>query len=300
MITLLGYGDDPALRLVVEQARALGVEHVLVDQRSAPDLRVATRADGTLDATVEAGGARTLLHEATGAYARLLAPVPDTDPRALQRGHVLVELLLGWLDVAPCRVVSRPSAMHSNASKPFQAQRIVAAGFTVPATLVTDDPADVRVFAATHERVVYKSVSGVRSIVRVLDAAGIARLDHVRLLPTQFQAYVPGTDVRVHVIGREVFATEVGSDAVDYRYAHRDGLIAELSATVLPDEVAQRCVALAAALGLAFAGIDLRRTPDGDWVCFEVNPMPGYSFYEQSTGQPIAEALVRHLAGKAD
>ncbi|HZL03445.1 MAG TPA: hypothetical protein VFC48_10010, partial [Cellulomonas sp.] len=122
----------------------------------------------------------------------------------------------------------------------------------------------------------------------------------VRLLPTQFQALVPGTDVRVHVVGREVFATEIGSGAVDYRYAGRDGLTAALAATTLPDDVADRCVRLAATLELPLAGIDLRRTPAGDWVCFEVNPMPGYSFYESHTGQPIAAALVRHLAGKAD
>jgi hypothetical protein len=31
-----------------------------------------------------------------------------------------------------------------------------------------------------------------------------------------------------------------------------------------------------------------------------VNPMPGFSYYESHTGQPIARALVRYLAGKAD
>ena len=65
----------------------------------------------------------------------------------------------------------------------------------------------------------------------------------------------------------------------------------------LPAELARRCVQLSAALGLAFAGIDLRIAPDGDVVCFEVNPSPAYSYYEAHTEQPIAAAVARYLAG---
>ena len=54
--------------------------------------------------------------------------------------------------------------------------------------------------------------------------------------------------------------------------------------------------ALAASLGLEFSGIDLRITPDGEAVCFEVNPSPAFSYYEQAAGVPIAAALARRLA----
>ena len=74
---------------------------------------------------------------------------------------------------------------------------------------------------------------------------------------------------------------------------------ADLTPTTLPDDVRQRCVDLARSLSLPFVGIDLRETLDGDHVCFEVNPMPGYSYFESSTGQPISEALVRLLAGRS-
>jgi D-alanine-D-alanine ligase-like ATP-grasp enzyme len=51
------------------------------------------------------------------------------------------------------------------------------------------------------------------------------------------------------------------------------------------------------ALNLAFAGIDLRITPQGAVYCLEVNPSPAFSCYEAHTGQPIAKALARYLAG---
>ena len=46
------------------------------------------------------------------------------------------------------------------------------------------------------------------------------------------------------------------------------------------------------------AGIDLRI--DGhSAVCFEVNASPGYSYYEESTGQPISRSLAAHLASSS-
>mgnify|MGYP006184765043 CR=1 FL=1 len=55
--------------------------------------------------------------------------------------------------------------MGSNSSKPFQAQLIRQYGFAVPETLITNNPEHVLAFRDKHKRIVYKSISGVRSIV---------------------------------------------------------------------------------------------------------------------------------------
>jgi glutathione synthase/RimK-type ligase-like ATP-grasp enzyme len=104
----------------------------------------------------------------------------------------------------------------------------------------------------------------------------------------------------VHTIGGEAFATAVRSDATDYRYAARQmGESAELREVVLSDELTDRCLRLSRSLGLEFAGIDLKVTPDEEIYCFEVNPSPAFSYYEANTGQPISAAVARHLASPA-
>jgi hypothetical protein len=76
----------------------------------------------------------------------------------------------------------------------------------------------VKAFRGTPSRIIYKSISGVRSIVQT------------------FNAFVDSTD------------------ATDYRYAHRQGgKRAELRAVELSDHLAEMCVKLSAGLGLAFA-----------------------------------------------
>lgn len=166
----------------------------------------------------------------------------------------------------------------------------------MPCSRITTEPEEALAFyEACNRRVVYNSMSGTRSIVRRLKPQAFQRLRFLRNCPVLFQEYVPGSDVRVHVVGEEVFAARVRSEATDYRYAPRFGASLAIEACVIPEEVAERCRRLTSDLGLVMSGIDLRETPEGAYYCFEVNPSPGFSYYERATGQPISEALARLL-----
>jgi hypothetical protein len=305
MILLAGIPSEAPLRMVGDALERLSVPFLLFNQRAFATAEIllevgADRPTGRLSVD----GRSYALGRVTGIYLRLmddrllpeLADEPAESP-ARRRCRALHETLSRWADLAPARVVNRTAPMASNGSKPYQAQLIERLGFPVPESLITDDPETAREFAAAHDAVIFKSTSGQRSIVRRLTAADLGRLESIRACPVMFQAYVPGTDVRVHVVGARALATAVGSAATDYRYSHLDGEHSELRAFELSDELAERCVALTAGLGLDFAGIDLRLTPEGEAVCFEVNPCPAFSYYESHTGQPIADAVARHLAG---
>ena len=172
--------------------------------------------------------------------------------------------------------------------------RIRSFGFATPDTLITTDADAAKAFWAEHGTVIYKSISGVRSIVARLGETHLPRMDDLAWCPTQFQQYVPGDDYRVHVVGEEVFACRIRCAADDYRYASRQDLPVSIEACELPSECAERCRRLASSMDLALAGVDLRLTPDGRWFCFEVNPSPAFSYYQNTTGQPIA-AAVAHL-----
>jgi glutathione synthase/RimK-type ligase-like ATP-grasp enzyme len=210
-------------------------------------------------------------------------------------------LLHSWLDVAPGRIANRPFAMASNMSKTYQAAIIRQCGFDIPETLVTNDPDEALRFIAScreqGDEVIYKSVSGARSIVQTFGEPDRERLHRIRWCPTQFQRRVRGQDIRVHVVGRTAIAVAVRSDATDYRYARRQtGADAELELADISESLARACRNLSDALELPFCGIDLRRTPQGEHVCFEVNPSPAYSYYESVSGAPIARTLVHWLA----
>lgn len=321
-VLLWGVPTEPPVAMVARRLAALRADVLLVrpggiEQQA--DITIGGRGPGsdpaddlpvTLAGTIRTVGRPVELASITGAYLRPVEPelVPELTGRPeaapeLAHARRVQELLTGFTEAAPgingCRVANRLSAMASNGSKPYQAQVIVRHGFSTPDTLISTDPQEVLDFAAGYKQVVYKSCSGVRSIVTAFDpVADRERLHRLRWCPVQFQERVVGPDVRVHVVGGETFAAIVDSAAVDYRYARTQvGEDARLRAYQLDDDLAARCVALAAALDLPFAGIDLKLAADQRVICFEVNPSPGFSWYESAAGLPISQAVACWLLG---
>jgi hypothetical protein len=304
MIFLCGIPSEPSLGLVIERLQELGAPHVVFHQRRFADLRLDLEIDGAaVRGDMHLGGSRYRLEDFVAIYTRLmdyrLLPEvehePLNSPSRLQCRH-LHATLMQWHDLAPGRVLNRSAEIGVCYSKPLQAQLIRRHGFSVPETLMTNDPEEVRAFRRRHGRVIYKSASYVRSVVTLLDDRDAQRLDAVRACPVLFQQYVEGVNMRVHTVGRQVFATSIQTSAVDYRYAYLDGEREQLAPAELGEGLADRCVGLAAAFGLDFAGIDLKLADGGEVYCLEVNPSPAFSYYELHTGQPIARAVAEYLA----
>ncbi|HEX8858704.1 MAG TPA: RimK domain-containing protein ATP-grasp [Actinomycetes bacterium] len=290
------------MALVLAALRRRGAACWFLDQHAALSTSIELEVGDAVEGTVRIGARALMLKTVTAAFIR---PYDGRRIPAVQRAGdaagchatALDDAMATWADLAPALVVNRPAAMAPNGSKPYQAELIRAAGMEVPDTLVTTDQRAARAFVARHGRVVYKAVSGVRSVVSRLGPEHRERLGDLATCPTQFQAFVPGIDVRAHVVGGRVFACRIDADEDDYRYPrHGDVRISRLDPG---DDVAERWVRLTAGMGLHVAGIDLRLRPDGAWVCFEVNPSPAFSFYQEATEDPIDEAVAELLVHAA-
>ncbi len=175
----------------------------------------------------------------------------------------------------------------------LQLVQAASAGFAVPDTLITTDPEALASFKERHHEVVFKSISGIRSIVTLLTDEHLRRMERLRTCPTQFQQRVRGTNFRVHVVGSELFACRITSTAIDYRYDRSGRVIANCS---LPDEIAARAVTLTQECGLCVAGLDLMKADDDQWYCFEINPSPGFSWFQDETNQPIPDAIAKMIS----
>ncbi|HWJ66628.1 MAG TPA: hypothetical protein VNT31_08120 [Nocardioides sp.] len=287
MIVLHGLRTDAPLDAVRRVLAERGTPHLFLDQADCGAVAVTRRRDG-LSLVVD--GAEVPVDRVRGVYLRPYDIGDVVDLAEQERLARLASDLREWAEAAPAgvRVVNRPSAGLSNHSKPRQAQAVAAVGFAVPETLLTTDPAAATAFAARHGRVVVKSASGIRSIVRTVGPDD--DLDAVRWCPTQLQRYVAGLEHRVHVVGERLFVHRIRSEAVDYRYGGFS-----IEPVDLPDDVAARCRALTRLLGLELAGIDLRFGSDGRWYCWEANTSPAYSTFD-GPDRAIAHALAAHLA----
>lgn len=235
--------------------------------------------------------------DVTSVYLRSTGSRTSSSPR----DHRIVACLWEFVESLPVSVVNRRGPSHTNMSKPYQQELIAMHGFRVAKTLVTMAPDEaVAFYEECNGKVIYKSISAERSIVKALTPDDFPRLEQIRHCPVQFQEMIPGVDLRVHTVGERLFATEIRSDGTDYRYAEQEEKHCTMRAIELESDVEARCLRLAHGLGLSLSGIDLRRTADGEYACFEVNTSPGFTFFENHTGQRIGDALADLLcAGRA-
>ncbi|BAB75002.1 ATP-grasp domain-containing protein [Anabaena sp. FACHB-709] len=308
LILLWGLPEDSPLAAVYSELISLGIPTILLNQRDILATEIELFVGESVQGVLRTPQQTIDLSAVTAAYirpydSRRLPQIEQAGINSLawQQAIAIDDTLLCWSEITPALVINRPAAMAPNGSKPYQLEQIRQLGFRIPDTLVTTDPNAVQAFWQQHGNIIYKSISGIRSKVSRLNPEHLERLANVSWCPTQFQQYIPGKDYRVHVVGTEVFASEVISSADDYRYVAQDEESTAIRACEIPQEVEAKCQILAQAINLPLCGIDLRQTPDGAWYCFEVNPSPGFTYYEYATSQPISRAIAHLLAaGKID
>ncbi|MEU3278840.1 ATP-grasp ribosomal peptide maturase [Streptomyces antibioticus] len=180
--------------------------------------------------------------------------------------------------------VNHPLAVTAADFKPSQLTRFAELGLRIPPTLVTNDIEAARKFAADHERVIYKTFRGLpRDEDGHTGAIWAQRVnpesfdDSLTVTAHLFQAEIPKTgDVRVTVVGRQVFAQQIAAPdgALDWRRGDWDELIHAPITVPAPIEAALHCYL--ASFGLVFGCFDFALTGDGDdpghWTAIECNP----------------------------
>lgn len=305
MVLICGIPSEPPVSLLSEALEALGEPYLMLNQRKLKNASIRVRIENNrLAGILSYNGIDYPLADFSGIYIRFIDELSLPELKGLDGEHPDLKnyrhfqnTLLDYLEVADCRVVNPYSKMASNNSKPYQAQIAVEQGFLIPETLITNKPKAVEEFWSQHPQMIYKSISGVRSIVKKMDDDDWVKIHKIKNCPVQFQQQVQGYDVRVHVIGELTVATRISTSNTDYRYINSDNSeYTILEPFSLQPELNEKCIALSKALGLNFSGIDLRITDTDEVYCFEVNPCPGYSYYEKNTSQEISVLLAEYLS----
>ena len=205
------------------------------------------------------------------------------------------------------RWLSSPQAIWLAERKPYQLAIAAQLGFTLPRTIVTNDEAAVKGFALQNQMVA-KAVSsgyiegtdGNQAIfTSALVPGDLEDLSGLALAPVIFQEnVVKSSDIRVTVIGNDVFAAEILSQSqessnVDWRATDDPDL--EHRPHELPSTLVRQCLSLVSNLGLAFGALDFALTPDGTYVFFEINPNGEWLWLEDQLGLPISDRIAAWL-----
>jgi glutathione synthase/RimK-type ligase-like ATP-grasp enzyme len=309
MILVISAPEDPHAQAVLAELGRLGRPARLLNLADFPmNMSLSARFDNNGAhhfALGFAGGERLPLETVTAVWWRrpqpfgLPAALSEPAHRQFAASEASTAFQGTWLSTEALWI-NDPVRDAAAAHKPWQLKLAKQAGLTLPETLITNDPTEARDFWRRYPgQVIYKpflqSFSAWRE-TRVLRPAEEALAETVRLAPVIFQRYVPaGIDLRITVIGDRLFAAEA-QNAGEYEADVRFNTAVAYRPHTLPDEVAAKLLDLQRRLGLEYGAIDMRRTPEGEYVFFEVNPAGQFLYIEQLAGLPITAALAVHLA----
>ena len=118
-------------------------------------------------------------------------------------------------------------------------------GLEIPSTLVTNDLAEARSFVDAHgyRDVICKAFSATEQQWRETRLVGeeeLAALENVRYAPVIFQEYVERHDLRVTVVGDQIFPAAIHSQESEYPVDFRMDMANARIEAELPGEVAER------------------------------------------------------------
>ncbi|GAA2241242.1 ATP-grasp ribosomal peptide maturase [Streptomyces amakusaensis] len=192
--------------------------------------------------------------------------------------------------------VNHPLRIAAADYKPAQLALAQRLGLSVPPTLVTNDPAEAREFITAHGRVIYKTLRWTPYERDGVPVTGWAEPvtadeidDRVRVTPHLFQSRVDKVaDLRVLVVGRQVFTVRIDSGLLDWRKNY-----SALTYTVerLPERMNQALQACLDRLELVSGSFDLAVDRAGNHWWLELNPNGQWGWLETETGLPMSAAF---------
>ena len=274
---------------------AKGIDNRIVLQNTLPVQNNITlfAKNGKLKGCFLLDGETIDIQDITAIYTRFGAPFYDSSLKEKTLADINTERIVCFntiFEYIDAMVVNKNSSQFSNSSKLYQSYIIKQYGFNIPESIVSNDINAVKKFIEKHKKdaIIYKSASSERSKVQKLTKEDYKNIEFIKYCPHLFQKCIEGKDIRVHALATgETFACEINTQTSDYRYdKERNIEIIEL-----PEKIKQACVKMTVDMGLFLSGIDLRKTADDEYYCFEVNPSPAFTWYEMQTGLPITNAV---------
>ncbi len=297
-ILILGDASDAHAAHIKQALVQVGAEVNYLDTCLFPrQLRLSWQPDTLVGCLTLPGGHQLNFQDIHSVFWRNFSGVSVTPLKDANQQQVALNdsmsVVRTLMQACPARWINSWQAYQFHKEKPLQLSKAKQIGVTIPATLISNNPEQVREFVQSQNKVIFKPVYGGAHTKLVTEA----HLEPHRLnlalsvSPVTIQEYIPGTNIRSYVIGESVYSAEIRSESVDFR----EDLNSELIVRDLPESVHQQCLAILKAFMLEWTAIDWRLKPTGEYVFLEANPSPMFRHFERQTGFPITQKLVNML-----
>lgn len=205
------------------------------------------------------------------------------------------------------RWINDPNHDDHASRKVYQLKTAKELGFNIPSTIITNSKHALKAYRQSQmkQEIIYKPFHGNEQHwreTRVLKAADEKLITNLKFSPVIFQDYVEAkVDLRITVVDGNIYPAEIHSQTSTYKVDFRmDMKNVKVNEHKLPSDIETKILKLMKKLNLVYGAIDMRLTPEGDYVFLEINPAGQWLFVEYETKQPISKAIAKYLLQGVD
>jgi hypothetical protein len=229
VILVVSYPGEEHAAEVIKLLEMQGREVVLLDLSEFPartGLSLQWPATNEPSYVIDRPGGPCDLRNARVAWWRRVRPYAVDEAIVSQSARAFVasetsQAVGGMLDALSCVWVNPRAADDAAHQKPYQWAVANEIGLQVPRTLVTNRPESARSFIdeVGVGKTVFKAFLASQEAwreTRLVEQADVDRLASVRFAPVIFQEFIEGIDLRITVVGEQIFAAQI--DARDTPY----------------------------------------------------------------------------------
>lgn len=193
-----------------------------------------------------------------------------------------------------CNWVNSPESIINHQKKPYQLQLLKQEGILIPETYITNDIEFVnKKFNQGDKQFIFKPVRGwantellTKEMLEQEDSSGL-----LKRTPITLQEYIKGENLRIYVIGENVFPVKINTKDIDSRESS-DNVHEK---TELPEEIVDACIKVTKTLNFAYSAIDMIKTANDQYYLLEANATPIFLNDELSLGYPISDKICELL-----
>lgn len=287
MILIIGNSEDYHSKYIAEKLNSLKIPVHYFDTRKYP---LMSWSLGSENDFIILDNEKIYIKDVQGIYWRWYYGVEfgDTEIVWREKTSALESFLYSLENIC----YNSLQAVELHRKKGAQSKIMNDNGIRIPRTMITNDKEALESFYFSNNKsIIYKPVRG-GAYTQKFEEEDLLRTDTLKNCPCQFQEFIDGVDIRVYAFeSSEIFAGEICAQNVDFR-EDKNAVINKIE---LPESVQKDCLKVLKLLGLKYSGIDIRLNKNGEYVFIEANPAPMFVHFENMTGHPITQTLIKNL-----
>lgn len=196
---------------------------------------------------------------------------------------------------------SHPISTFLAENKINQLYKAKEAGLTIPDTLISNSPEEIRrFFNINHGDVIAKPLGGTRleqiETIKISNA-NLLNEESILAAPIIYQQLIEGTKhLRINIFGSKFFTFLLESQNLDWRSNYD----LKYKPYDLPNSITQKLTDLLHSLNLKMGIVDCKLDRDGKIYFLEINPQGQFLFLEPLAGIPLSDHFADFLFHQAN